>query len=49
MRTSIEKKVSGFQFKPSNQKHTAKDQTDLLKKAIDEAKRQAYADMGLYQ
>ena len=49
MRTLIQKKAEGFQYKPSQAKNTAKDQTDLLKKALDEAKRQAYADMGLYQ
>ena len=47
MRTLTQKKSEGFQYKPTQQKNAIKDQSDLLKKALEEAKRQAYADMGL--
>ena len=46
MRTLIEKKTPVFQSKQVLSKNT--DQADNIKKALEEAKRQAYYDMGLY-
>ncbi len=47
MRTSILKASNGFEFNPLQSKNTAKDQAAIIKKALEEAKRQAYADMGI--
>ena len=47
MRTLVENKSTQFQSKLSQTKTMANDQINTIKKALEEAKRQAYFDMGL--
>jgi hypothetical protein len=50
MKTTIQKKTAGFQIKSVNGKslNVIQKGIDNVKKAIDAARQQAYADMGLY-
>jgi len=46
MRTITAKKTEGFQIKSTPVKSITNNQADIIKKALEEAKRQAYSDMG---
>ena len=48
MKSSVQKRSDSFQMKSMQPKTITNNEVDFSKKIIEEAKRQAYADMGLF-